>query len=111
MTGAGLEKMLGPEHFQKGSSQLEYGKGDLIRTQKTSALAGAFSVRQIDGSLDVKLSLRGGSTGPSREGMLQKDDREGIVHRLLERPVHERKGRTRSLLVPFLSLRCGELLR
>ena len=37
-------------------------------------------------------------------GMLQKDDREGIVHRLLERPVHERKGRTRSLLVPFLSL-------
>ena len=37
-------------------------------------------------------------------GMLQKDDREGIVHRLLERPVHEREGRTRSLLVPFLSL-------
>ncbi len=66
MTGARLERCSAPEHFQKGSSQLEYGKGDIILTQKTSALASAFSFRQIDGSLDVKLSLRGGSTGPSR---------------------------------------------
>jgi hypothetical protein len=38
MTGAGFERSSAPEHFQKGSSQLEYGNGDLILTQNLMLL-------------------------------------------------------------------------